>query len=226
MKILKENADYFAEVIGIQFNESISSSKFLSSFECPNITPIFKDQSRNHKNNYRPVSILHAVLKFFEKLVNNQLSTYFGKILSKIQCGFRKGFSTQHCLLLMIEKWKHAVDNGKVFGTLLTDLSKAFECLCHDLLMAKLNAYGLSLSALKLIHSYLQKRKQRTKNRIPDSLWEEIVSGVPQGSILGPLLFLSTESNYFTNYVDDTTPYVICNDSGEVVSDLKTIAEK
>ena len=102
--------------------------------------------------------------------MNNQLSTHFEKCFSKFQCGFQKGFSTQHCLLLMIEKWKHAVDNGKVFGALLTDLSKAFECLCHDLLMAKLNAYGLSLSALKLIHSYLQKRKQRTKNRIAYSL--------------------------------------------------------
>ena len=61
----------------------------------------------------------------------------------------------------MLEKWKHAVDNKKVFGALLTDLSKAFDCICHDLLIAKLNAYGLSLLALKLVHSYLQNRKQR-----------------------------------------------------------------
>ena len=66
----------------------------------------------------------------------------------------------------MTEKWKHAVDNGKVFGALLTDLSKAFDCVCHDPLIAELNAYGLSLSALKVVHSYLQKRKQRTKNGI------------------------------------------------------------
>ena len=77
----------------------------------------------------------------------------------------------------------------KVFGTLLTDLSKAFDCICHDLLIAKLNAYGLSLPALKLVHSYLQNRKQRTKNATAYSLWEEIFSGVPQGSILSPLLF-------------------------------------
>ena len=82
-----------------------------------------------------------------------------------------------------------AVDNKKVFGALLTDLSKAFDCICHDLLIAKLNVYGLSLPALKLVHNYLQNRKQRTKNGTAYSLWEEIFSGVPQGLILGPLLF-------------------------------------
>ena len=114
---------------------------------------------------------------------------YFEEILSKFQCGFREGFSTQHCLLLMLEKWKRAVDNNKVFGGLLTNLSKAFDCISHNLLIAKLNAYGLSLSALKLGHSCLQNRKQRTKIGSSYSLQEEIVSRVPQGSILGSLLF-------------------------------------
>ena len=134
----------------------------------------------------------------------------------------------------MLDKWKHAVDNKKVSGTLLTDLSKAFDCICHDLLIAKLNAYGLSLPALKLVHNYLQNRKQRTKNGTAYSLWEEIFSGVPQGSILGPLLFniflcnlfLAIESNYFTNYADDTTPYVTANNAEEVVFKLKAITQK
>ena len=166
--------------------------------------------------------------------MNNQLSTYFEKVLSKFQHGFWKGFSTQHCLLLMLEKWKHAVDNKKVFGALLTDLSKAFDYICHDLLIAKFNTYGLSLPALKLVHNFLQNRKQTTKNGTAYSLWEKIFSGVPQGSILGPLLFnivicdlfLTIEGNYFTNYADDTTLYVIGNNAEEVVSELKAITQK
>ena len=77
---------------------------------------------------------------------------------SKYKCGFRKGYSTQQCLLFMIKKWKRAVDNGKAFGLLLTDLSKAFDSLTHELLLAKLLAYGFSFTATKIIHSYLKNR--------------------------------------------------------------------
>ena len=113
------------------------------------------------------------------------------EFLSKYQCGFCKRYSTQHCLLAMLGKWKSAVDKGKSFGASLTDLSKAFDCLSHELLLAKLHAYGFSIAALRLIHSYLTNRKQRTKVNLSYSPWEEILFGVPQGSILGPFLFNS-----------------------------------
>ena len=90
---------------------------------------------------------------------------------------------------MMLGKWKNAVDKGKHFGELLTDLSKAFDCLSHELLIAKLHAYGFDLPALKLIQSYLSNRKQRTKINATYSSWEEILFGVPQGSILSPSLF-------------------------------------
>ena len=136
--------------------------------------------------------------------------------LSKYQCGFRKGFSTQHYLLFILEKWKRTVDNGKVFRILLTDLSKAFDCLSHELLLDKLHAYGFSISPLRLMYNYLAIRKQRTKINSSYSSWEEILFGVPQGSILGPLLFKIFLCNMFfvlsqtdfASYAYGNTPYV------------------
>ena len=90
-----------------------------------------------------------------------QISKFFENIFSKNQCGFRKGHSTQQCLLAMLEKWKRSLDSYKAFGALLTDLSKAFDYLNHELLIVKLNAYGFSLPALRLIHDYLSHTKQK-----------------------------------------------------------------
>ena len=88
-----------------------------------------------------------------------QMSEFFeNSFFSKHQCGFRKGFNAQHCLVSMLEKWKSETDNKKSFGALLTDLSKAFDWLSRDLLIAKLSAYGFNMSALRFVHSYLKSR--------------------------------------------------------------------
>ena len=93
-----------------------------------------------------------------------QMSEYFeSSFFCKHQCGFRKSFSAQHCLESILEKLKSATDNKASFGALLTDLSKAFDCLSHDPLIAKLNAYGFNMSALRFVHSYLKNRMQGTK---------------------------------------------------------------
>ena len=105
---------------------------------------------------------------------------------SMYQCGFRKGMSAQNCLLFMIEKWRKCLDNKGKAGVLLTDLSKAFDCLVHELLVAKLNAYGFDYLSLKLIYNYISGKFQRVRINSQYSSWGNIRSGVPQGSIVGP----------------------------------------
>ena len=153
-KILKENPDIFSDFLFAYYNASlVKSSKFPSIFTLADIIPVFKIGDKECKNNYRPVSILPNMLKIFERIIFSQISNYMESFLSKYQCGFRKGYSTHHCFLFMPEKWKRAVDNGKVFEILLTNLSKAFDCFSHELLLVKLHAYGFSISALRLIYS-------------------------------------------------------------------------
>ena len=108
---------------------------------------------------------------------------------SHLLYGFRKNLNTQHSLLKMLEKWKLVLDKGCNIGAIFMDLSKAFDSLNHDLLLAKLNAYGFSANAIAYIKSYLPNRYQRTDINNKFSTWKNIYNGVPQGSVLGPLLF-------------------------------------
>ena len=126
------------------------------------------------------------------------------------------------------------VDSGKTFGALLTNLSKAFDCLPHELIIAKLNAYGLKLPALKLMHSYLSRRKQRTKINHAYSSEDEILFDVPQGSILGPILFniflsdlfLVISDTDFSSYTNDNAIYDSGNSIDDVISSSQESAEK
>ena len=103
-----------------------------------------KQSSKTSKKNYRPVSLLPTVSKVFDRIMDRQIIKYITPFLSILLCGFRKGFTTQHALIRMVEKWKVSLDNGENVGGILMDLSKAFDCIKHDLLLAKLHAYGFS----------------------------------------------------------------------------------
>ena len=121
--------------------------------------------------------------------MNNQLTEYFVTILIKLLCAFRKGYSCQSLLVKMVDEWKVALDKGCITGAVFMDLSKAFDCLPHGLLVAKCHTYGLTMPACELLTDYLSQRKQRVKIGSVRSSWADLHKGVPQGSILGPLLF-------------------------------------
>ena len=145
----------------------------------------------------------------------------------------RKGYSTQHCLLVLTEEFK-AIDTDNKFGALLTDLLKAFDCLDHSLLVAKLHWYGFSGLSLKLIFSYFSVRTHRTKMKECFINRLKIEYGVPQCSILGPLLFNINSIDMFhecehadiENCADDTTPYACASDINTVISELQITASK
>ena len=108
---------------------------------------------------------------------------------AKCLTSFRKSYGTEHLLLTMLEKWKKRIDNGSYVSALFMDLSKAFDTIKHDLMLAKLKAYAFSTNALNLMHSYLKSRKQKVQINNKFSLERNVIAGVPQGSIDGPLLF-------------------------------------
>ena len=119
--------------------------------------------------------------KVYERSMLKQMPSFSEKMSSKHQCDFREGFCTQQCLLTL--KWENTVDKGKIFGVLLTNLSKAFDCLNHERIVAKLNACGFTLPDLKLIHKYLSSTKQRVPVNDLYSLWQDILFDVAQDSV-------------------------------------------
>ena len=164
----------------------------------------------------------------------DQMYHFFDQIFSKLQCDFRKGFSAEQCLIHMIEKLRTYLDIGGHGSAFITDLSKTFNFIDHQFLIAKLNAYGVDANSLYLLASYLEKRKQRTKMNGSYSSFDDIFGGVPQGSISCPLsfniyicdLFFGIGDLDIASYADDNTPYTFSSELDVALKKLRSYTIK
>ena len=166
-----------------------------------------------NKGNYRPVSVLTTLSKVFEKILAGQITPFLDSVLSPHLSAFRKGYSCQDALLHLLETWRKELLGRKKVGAVLMDLSKAFDCMPHQLLVAKMDAYGVDKQSCDIVMSYLTERQQRVRVGSHYSTWKTTIKGVPQGSVLGPTFFnvFLNDLFYFikiatlTNYADDNT---------------------
>ena len=214
VELLKLAAPYISKSLAYICKLSMKTSIFPDDWKKAKVTPIFKSGDRSDVGNYRPISILPIVSKIIERAVHNQLYAYISKhdLLSDAQSGFRTKHSTTTTLLDVQDYILTNMDGGYVTGAIFLDLKKAFDTVNHDILIDKLNRYGIDGNELTWFKSYLCDRSQTVNINSCLSEFNNINIGVPQGSILGPLLFI-----IFVNclpgavdcktimYADDTT---------------------
>ena len=216
-ELLKLITNDISKSITVIINKSLTSGSFPNNLKIAKVTPIFKKENNKLITNYynRPISVLPVISKIFKNVIHEQLSEYFisNTLFCPQQYGFRKKSSTELAALELLDRVLDKMDKHKIPINFYIDLSKAFDSLRHDILLDKLTYYGVTHPAKKLIESYLSNRKQFVQVGNIKSTMKQVSTGVPQGSIVGPLLFnicindiVKASSKFaFTLYADDTT---------------------
>ncbi len=225
-KLLKAAASSIGKHLTHVLNVSISTGQLATEWKTAKVTPIFKEGDKTDRNNYRPISILPIVTKILERAIHNQLYLFLcnHNLLANCQSGFRKFHSTMTTLIHVTDYLQENADRGNGTGMLFLDLKKAFDTVDHDLLIEKLRKYGVAPSSLAWFRNYVKDRKQIVELGDTRSDWENIKTGVPQGSILGPLLFIiyindlpkAVKRCQVTLYADDTALYISSRKADEI----------
>ena len=197
-------------------NVSLDAGQFPQEWKAAKIIPLYKSGSKTNFDNYRPISVLPIVSKVIEKIVQKQLMNFLdeNKLLSTRQFGFGAKISTELAATLLLDDIRRNVDKGQLVGTVFVDLSKAFDTTSHSTLLTKLPSYGVDGKELTWFEDYLFDRSAQVSYYDVLSEAQQLKSGVPQGSILGPLLFVlffnditdEIETN-IVKYAEDTVIY-------------------
>ena len=232
-KFIKLSAPLIAKDLAKIFNLAISTGVYPDNLKIAKVIPIFKKGDQTSVNNYRPISILSPINKIFEKILYSRLIKYIDKsnILYKYQFGFRKNHSTEHALIELVDQIRYNIGGNKMTCGIFIDLSKAFDTVDHQILIEKLEHYGIRGKALDIFKSYLSNRKQYVQLEKSKSQLRPISCGVPQGSVLGPLFFIlfindlhkCCPEGKVRLFADDTTIFFHKDNINDIISTGKII---